>query len=81
MLYQLTRAGVEGMSNMSGSNRVDMYKDLIAAILSLIIALLIVAFVGKWLWNSAIVDLFTFARPVKSVWSIIGLMLFWALIK
>ncbi len=69
------------MSNMSGSNRVDMYKDLIAAILSLIIALLIVAFVGKWLWNSAIVDLFTFARPVKSVWSIIGLMLFWALIK
>jgi hypothetical protein len=81
MLKELCRAGVEGMSDMSGSNRRDMYKELVASILSLIIAILIVAFVGKWLWNNSVVELFTFARPARSVWQIIALMLFWALVK
>ena len=81
MLKDLCRAGVEGMSDMSGSNRHDMYKELVSSILALIISVAIVAFVGKWLWNSSVVELFTFARPVRSVWHIIGLMLFLALIR
>ena len=83
MLFELCRAGVEGMTDMSGSTsgRREVYKDVIASILSLIIAILIVAFVGKWLWNNSIAELFTFARPVRSVWQIIALMLFIALVK
>ena len=81
MLKDLCRAGVEGMSDMSGSNRRDMYKELVSSILAMVIAITIVAFVGKWLWNSSVVELFTFARPVRSVWHIIGLMLFLALIR
>jgi hypothetical protein len=83
MLKELCRAGVEGMTDMSGSTngRREIYKELIASLLSLIIAVLIVAFVGKWLWNSSVVELFSFARPARSVWQIIALMLFWALVK
>ncbi len=83
MLKDLCRAGVEGMTDMSGSaaGRREIYKDLIASILSFIIALLIVAFVGKWLWNTSVAELFTFVRPVRSVWQIIGLMLFISLMQ
>jgi ABC-type antimicrobial peptide transport system permease subunit len=83
MLKDLCRAGVEGMTDMSGSTagRREIYKDLIASILSFIIAILIVAFVGKWLWNTTVAELFTFVRPVRSVWQIIGLMLFISLVK
>ncbi len=80
MLKDLCRAGVEGMTDMSGSRK-DLYKDVVASILSLVIALSIVAFIGKWLWNTTVAELFTFVRPVKSVWQIIGLMLFISLIQ
>jgi len=87
MLKELCRAGVEGMADMSGSmkgssaGRSDMYKEIIASILSLVLAILIVAFIGKWLWNNSVAELFTFARPVRSVWQIIALMLFVSLIR
>jgi hypothetical protein len=80
MLKDLCRAGVEGMTDMSGSKK-DLYKDVIASILSLIIALTIVAFIGKYLWNTTVAELFTFVRPVKSAYQIIGLMLFISLIQ
>lgn len=78
MLKGLCRAGVEGMTDMSGSTagRRDLYKDIVAQLIALVIAILIVAFVGKWLWNNSVAELFTFARPVRSVWQIIALMLF-----
>ena len=83
MLRDLCRAGVEGMTDMSGSTngRREIYKEVVASLLSLIIAILIVAFVGKWLWNNSVAELFTFARPVRSVWQIIALMLFLSLIR
>ncbi len=83
MLRDLCLAGVECMSDMSGSQtgRRDMYKGLVASILSLVIALTIIAFVGKWLWNTTVAELFTFARPVRSVWQIIGLMILVSLFK
>jgi hypothetical protein len=76
MLKDLCRAGVEGMTDMSGSNRRNIYKEVIAQILALVIAITIMAFVGKWLWNNSVAELFTFARPVRSVWQIIALMFF-----
>jgi hypothetical protein len=78
MLRDLCRAGVEGMTDMSGSSsgRREIYKEVVAQILALVIAITIVAFVGKWLWNNSVAELFTFARPVRSVWQIIALMFF-----
>ena len=83
MLQALMRAGIEGMTNMSGSttSRYEVYKDVVASILALLASILIIAFVGKWLWNTSVAELFTFIRPVRTVWQIIGLMLFLALIR
>lgn len=84
MLGDLCRAGIECMTDMSGSggsSRRELYKEVIASIMALVISILIVAFIGKFLWNTSIAELFTFVRPVRSVWQIIGLMLFIALLK
>ena len=80
MLKDLCRAGVEGMSDMSGSRR-ELYKELVASILALIISIIIDAFIGKWLWNTTVAELFTFVRPVRSIWQLIGLMIFVSLFK
>ena len=59
----------------------DAYIQFLAVLLAFLIALVILGFVGKLLWNSVIVELFTIAKPAKSFWQIIGLMIFVALIK
>ena len=82
MLKGLCRACIEGMTDMTGSSgRREMYIEVVASILSLIVSILIVAFIGKWLWNTTVVELFTFARPVRSVWQIIGLIILLSLLK
>jgi hypothetical protein len=78
------RAAVEGFTNPSGaeSHRQDpVYGDAIAVILAFTISILIVSLVGLWLWNFSVVPLFEFARPAKSVFQILGLMVFLALIN
>jgi hypothetical protein len=83
MFQGIARAAVEGMSDLSGSGqgKKEMYKDVIASILSLLISITIIAFIGKYLWNETVVELFSFVRPVRSAWQIIGLMLLMALFK
>ena len=83
MLQALCRAGLECMTDMPGSssNRHESYKSVVASILSLVIAILIISFVGKYLWNVSVAELFTFARPVQSVWQIIALMLLLSLFR
>ena len=83
MLQALCRAGLECMTDMPGSssNRHESYKSVVASILSLVIAILIISFVGKYLWNCSVAELFTFARPVQSVWQIIALMLLLSLFR
>ena len=83
MLQDLCRAGVECMTDMSGSSshRQETYKDLVASLLAFVVAILILSFVGKYLWNASVAELFTFARPVSSVWQIIALMLLMAIFR
>lgn len=38
-------------------------------------------FVGKYLWNSVLVDLVSVVKPVKSVWQLVGLALLLGLIS
>jgi hypothetical protein len=45
----------------------------LVSILTVLISLLLILFIGKWLWNNVLVDLFNIVKPVKSVWQLLGL--------
>jgi hypothetical protein len=77
------RAVLEGFTNPSGSEvhrQAPIYAEALAAILTFFISVFIVLLVGLWLWNYSVVPLFEFAHPAKSVFQILGLMVFLALI-
>jgi hypothetical protein len=76
------RAAVEGFTNNTDPSRKrDIYVDTLAVLLAFVIALVILGFIGKWLWNLVIVELFSIAKPARSFWQIIGLMIFVSLIR
>jgi len=76
-------AGVDAFTDMSGSDskRREAYLEIISTIVAFLIAVIIISFIGKWIWNSIIIDLFTVVKPVKSIWQILGLMIFLSLIR
>lgn len=79
---QATRAVIEGMSGSpEAEKRKQTYVDLIAVLIAFVITLVILAFIGQLLWNNVIVDLLSIAKPAKSVWQILGLFIFWSLIR
>ena len=82
ILSAASKATVEGFVGMTSSeHRRDAYVDFLATVFAFVIALVILAFIGKYIWNNVIVDLFSFAKPAKSFWQIIGLMIFVALVR
>ncbi len=82
IVQSAARAAVEGFSGMTSSDaRREAYADFVAQLIAFLIALVIIGFIGKWLWNSIIVDLFSFAKPARSFWQIVGLMIFMALVR
>lgn len=77
------RAALEGFTNPGGVEayrQTPVYADAIAVILTFFISVLIVSLIGLWLWNFSVVPLFEFARPAKSVFQILGLMVFASLV-
>jgi len=76
-------AAVEAFTDLSGSDskRRDLYMELVSSILAYIIAVALISLVGKWLWNNVIIELFSVAKPAKSIWQILGLMIFLSLIR
>ena len=77
-----SRALVESFSD--GTNpgvKREVYADSVAVLLSFMIAFILVAFIGKILWNNVVVDLFSIAKPARSFWQIIGLMIFINIIR
>ena len=82
VLGSATRAVVEGMSGSPEvAKRKQSYLDLIAVLVAFILTLIILAFIGQLLWNNVVVDLFTFAKPARSVWQILGLFVFLSLVR
>ena len=80
-LTKVCKAVVEGFAGSSDSKeRRNAYVDFISFILSFLLAILILGFVGKLLWNEVIVELISVAKPARSVWHIVGLLLFVSLI-
>lgn len=67
-----SRAVVEGMTD--GAENVD-WKGLASATLVTLVYLAAILFVGEYLWNNVVVQLFTFAKPAKSIWQILGLVI------
>jgi hypothetical protein len=83
LIAKVVGAAVEGYTNPGGTEAYKpppAYSEALAALLALFISLIIVSFVGLWLWNYSVVPLFEFARPAKSIFQILGLMVFVALI-
>jgi hypothetical protein len=75
------RVAVEGFTDSTPAQKKEVYADGLAMILAFVVSLVILAFVGKLLWNGVIVELFSFAKPAKSFFQIVGLMFFIALIR
>jgi O-antigen ligase len=76
------KATVEGfVGTYSSEKRRDAYVDFLATVIGFVIALVIIGLIGKYLWNYVVVDLFTFAKPAKSFWQIVGLMIFVSLVR
>lgn len=83
LLDSVCRAAVEGFTNGSQdpSKKREIYTEVIAALLAFFLALVILGFIGKLLWNNVIVELFTVVKPARSFWQILGLMVFVALVR
>ena len=83
LIGSVMRAAVEGYTNPGGTEAYKpppMYAEALAAFFGFFIAVLLVSLVGLWLWNYSVVPLFEFARPAKSVFQILGLMVFISLV-
>ena len=82
ILNSAARAAVEGFTSGSQdpAKRKDIYTEFLAVLLAFLLALVILGFVGKLLWNNVIIELFSIAKPAKSFWQIIGLMIFLSLV-
>jgi hypothetical protein len=75
------RAGAEGfVSNGNVSQKRQAYMDFVVSLLTFVVVILLLSFFGKFLWNNVVVDLFSIAKPAKSLWQILGLALFIALV-
>lgn len=80
-IHSACRATVESFADTAPNVKREVYADSVAVLLSFVLAFVILAFVGKLLWNNVVVDLFSFAKPARSFWQIIGLMIFVSLIR
>jgi len=75
------RAAVEGFSDTAPNVKKEVYADAVASLLAFTLAFVLIAFVGKLMWNNIITELITVARPAKSFWQIIGIMIFIAIVR
>ena len=81
VLNAAVKAGVEGfLDTGNAEHRRRAYMDFASTLLVFIITFIILGFVGKFLWNGVVVDLVSFAKPARSIWQILGLMIFVSLL-
>ena len=80
-VHSAMRSAVEGWADVPAVRKREVYTDTLAVILAFVLSAFLLAFVGKLLWNNVVVDLFEFAKPARSFWQILGLMVFIALVR
>jgi hypothetical protein len=82
LLQTASNAVVQGFTNPQDTKQTkDGLTDLVVVLLAFFLALVLLSLVGKLLWNNIVVDLVSIARPARSVWQILGLFIFVALIR
>lgn len=82
MIKEGACAAVEAFTSGKDADRKrDAYVDFLSIMIAFLIAFVILGFIGKLLWNSVVVELFTIAKPAKSFWQIIGLMILISLLR
>jgi hypothetical protein len=83
LLGSACKAAIEGFAGTSEdpTKRKAIFTELLATLLAFVIALVILGFVGKLLWNNVVIELFSFAKPARSFWQILGLMIFVSLVN
>ena len=81
VLNATAKAAMEGFLDVGNADkRRETYVEFVSVTLAFIVALIILAFVGQYLWNHVVVDLVSFAKPARSIWQILGLMIFISLV-
>ena len=82
IMHATAKAAMEGFLDVGNAeDRRRTYIKFVSSALAFIVALIILAFIGQYLWNNAVVDLFSFAKPARSIWHILGLMIFISLVR
>ena len=84
MIKEAFTAAVGSVTNETGETRAETrtaYINLVASVLAFLLAIVILSFMGKFLWNSVIIELFAFAKPARSIWHILGLLVFVTLLN
>lgn len=76
LVSRATNAAVEGFLNGNVDQKRQAYVDFVSVVLAYIVAVILIALIGKYLWNGIVVDLVSIAKPAKSFWQILGLMIF-----
>lgn len=81
VVHAAVKSGLEGFVNPENSSeKKESYVELASVLIAFVISLVILSLIGKLLWNGVIVELFTFVRPAKSFWQILGLFVFVSLL-
>ena len=83
LLGSACKAAVAGFAGSSEdpAKRKAIYTEVLATLLAFVISLVILGFVGKLLWNNVVIERFSFAKPARSFWQILGLMIFVSLVN
>ncbi len=56
-------------------------RSMVVSILTILVMMSLILFVGKYLWNNVLVGLVPAVRPAKSVWQILGLAILLSLFQ
>ena len=77
MLTQLSKIVAEQFTNRRRRREEfmnDEEQEQIKVLIVLAIWLVVILFVGMWLWNNVAVKLITVAKPMTSIWQLLGLV-------
>jgi succinate dehydrogenase hydrophobic anchor subunit len=83
LLGSACKAAIEGFTTTptDSSQRRGSYMELLAVLAAFLLSITILGFVGKLLWNNIVVELISVAKPAKSFWQILGLLVFASLLN
>jgi hypothetical protein len=77
-IHKACEAFVSGITSSPGKESFEdrnSWATLVSAIIAYIIVVMLIVFIGKFLWNNSLVPLVSVARPATSAWQILGIFI------